>query len=252
MSPDKLAKRPSDKPTTREATLPVMVLPDGSSVVARSGTKGNVQRRALDLCFVFDTTGSMSDKIDGLVACMDDLVAKLGSLALDWRVTTVPFGDLTVPGDEVVINEPFITSVSAATRQLRSMPRFSGGGNTGESAVEAMLAACRKAYRKEAVKVLVLITDEPALGVQQGQHSVHSALSSLDAVCFTVAPDFSYFKQWASQHGGEWRQVRTSVNTTAIMNLFTSLLARMVEVVDSVHRLGGGSVRAYLSQGRTS
>lgn len=229
-----------------------MVLPDGSSVVARSGTKGNVQHRALDLCFIFDTTGSMSNKIDGLVECMDDLVAKLGNLALDWRVTTVPFGDLTVPSDRVVDDEPFVADVPAATRQLRSMPRFSGGGNTGESSVDAMLAACRKTYRKEAVKVLILITDEPALGIQQGQHAVHSALFSLDAICFTVAPNFSYYKQWASQHGGEWRKVSVSVNTTAIMNLFTSLLTRMVEVVDSVHRLGGGSVRAYLSQGRAS
>jgi hypothetical protein len=252
MSSTKPTKPSSDKPTTRKAVLPVMVLPDGSSVVARSGTKGSVQHRALDLCFVFDTTGSMSDKIDGLVECMDGLVAKLGNLALDWRVTTVPFGDLTVPGDRVIIDEPFVASVSAATQQLRSMPRFSGGGNTGESAVEAMLAACRKTYRKDAVKVLVLITDEPALGYKQGQHSVHSSLSSLDAICFTVAPDFSYYKQWASQHGGEWRQVNVSVSTTAIMNLFTSLLTRMVEVVDSVHRLGGGSVRAYLGQGRAS
>ena len=239
----------SDRITKRQPSSPVMVLPDGTNVVARPGTKGKIQRRALDLCFVFDTTGSMSNKIDGLVRCMDELVTQLGRLALDWRMTTVPFGDLTVPGDLIMSDEPFVTDAASATQQLRSMRRFSGGGNLGESSVEAMLAACRKPYRSEAVKVVVLITDEPALGFEQGQHSVNSALASLDAACFTVAPDLSYYKRWASQHGGEWRQVGASVDTSAIMRLFTSLLTRVVEVVDSVHRLGGGSVRAYLDQG---
>jgi hypothetical protein len=226
-----------------------MVLPDGTRVVARPGAKVKMQRRALDLCFVFDTTGSMSDKIDGLVRCMDELVTKLGRLALDWRVTTVPFGDLTVPGDRIVDGRPFVTDVQAVSNQLRSMPRFSGGANLGESSIEAMLAACRKPYRTDAVKVLVLITDEPALGHEQGMLAVDSALAALDAACFTVSPNLPYYKRWASQHGGEWRQVGSSVDTGAIMRLFTSLLARMVEVVDSVHRLGGGSVRAYLERG---
>lgn len=237
--------------TQRPSNLPRLRLPDGTHTQPERGKQISVQPRALDVCFVFDTTGSMDDKIDGLVRCMDELVAKLGSLALDWRVTTVPFGDLTVPRDRIISDEPFVTDVSAARQQLRSMRRFSGGGNVGESSIEAMLAACRKPYRTQAVKVLVLITDEPALGFEQGQHAVNSALSSLDAACFTVAPNLPYFKQWASQHGGEWRQVSASVDTDAIMRLFTSLLTRMVEVVDSVHRLGGGSVRAYLGQGGT-
>ncbi len=242
----------SGEVTQRPSNLPRLRLPDGTHTEPQPGRQISLQRHALDLCFVFDTTGSMFDKIDGLVHCMDELVAKLGRLALDWRVATVPFGDLTVPGDRIVSDEPFVTNVAAARQQLRSMQRFSGGGNLGESSVEAMLAACRKPYRDGAVKVLVLITDEPAFGFQQGQHAVDSALSSLDAACFTVAPDLQYFKRWASQHGGEWRQVGTTVDTQAIMRLFNSLLTRMVEVVDSVYRLGGGSVRAYLGQGGAS
>jgi hypothetical protein len=239
----------SDKIAKRTKSPPVMMLPDGTAVVARPGTKFQVGRREVDLCFVFDTTGSMSDKIDGLVRCMDTLVAELGGMALDWRMTTVPFGDLTVKGDRVLGDEPFVTTVAAASKQLRSMPKFSGGGNIGESSIEAMLEACRKSYRPHAVKVLVLITDEPALGHEQGQHAVHSALADLDAACFTVAPDTPYFKQWATEHGGEWRHVNVSVDTKAIMQLFTSLLARVVNVADRIHRLGGGSVRAYLGTG---
>jgi hypothetical protein len=104
-------------------------------VVMEKGTRAQVQRREVDVCFVFDTTGSMSDKIDGLVQAMDRLVGELGRLALDWRVTTVAFGDLTIPGDRIVDDMPFVRTVKEASAQLRSMPRFSGGGNMGESSV---------------------------------------------------------------------------------------------------------------------
>lgn len=244
MSFDEITPRPK-RPTT-----PVLKLPDGRRIVARPGTQVAVKTRALDICFVFDTTGSMSDKIDGLIGCMDHLVGQLADLALDWRVTTVPFGDLTVPGDRIVTDQPFVTDIHAASRQLREMPRMSGGSNYGESAADAMLAACEKPYRPSAVKILVLITDEPALGEPQKLASVHGALTSLDSACFTVTPDrLTYYKEWATKHGGEWRLIDSAVDTSAITRLFVSLLSRMVAVADSVHRLGRGSVRAYLERG---
>ena len=204
--------------------------------------------RLLDLVFVFDTTGSMSNKIDGLVHCMDELVSQLGKMRLDWRIAVVPFGDLTVPGDRIVEDLPFIRTVSDASRQLRTMPRFNGGGNLGESSAEAMLAACRKHYRDGAVKTLVLITDEPALGSEQSLTAVDNALAEIDAACFTVAPDgYPYFERWAINHGGEWTPVGPVVDTAAILALFRSLISRMVDVVDAVHRLGKGSVRSYVA-----
>jgi hypothetical protein len=218
--------------------------------VLHEGSTVQVKRDKLDLCFVFDTTGSMYDKIDGLVRCMASLVADLARLTLDWRVTTVPFGDLTVPGDRIVDDLPFVRDLQSASRQLGSMPQFNGGGNDGESSVEAMLAACKKPFRSDAVKVIVLITDEPAVGASpQRVRAVNKALGALDAACFTVAPDIDYYHDWARRHGGEWREVAAAVDTSAIMHLFTSLLARIAVIADSVHRIGGGSVRAYLERG---
>jgi hypothetical protein len=111
-----------------------------------------------------------------------------------------------------------------------------------------MLTACQKQYRANAVKVLVLVTDEPALGAAGGTNRVHAALTQLDAACFTVAPDLDYYRSWAHKHGGVWRQVDTSVDTSAIMTLFKSLLAAIAEVADKVLRLGGGSVQGYLER----
>lgn len=232
-----------------QSAPPAGIVIGGTTFPLEADRAVKLPRRELDVCFVFDTTGSMANKIDGLVSCMDTLVADLARMALDWRITTVPFGDLTIPGDRIVGDQPFVADQRAASAQLRTMPRFSGGGNEGESSVEAMLAACRKPYRPGAVKVLILITDEPALGDLEGQHAVHAALEGLDAACFTVAIDTPYYRGWAAQHGGEWRPVGSAVDTAAIMRLFRSLLTRVVEVADAVHRLGSGSVRAYLGPG---
>jgi von Willebrand factor type A domain len=241
----------SSDDVTRPAAAPLLKI-GSRTVPLKKGETAKLTERELDLCFVFDTTGSMSDKIDGLVRCMDSLVGDLGRLALDWRVVTVPFGDLTVRGDRVVADQPFVCDVHAASKQLRSMPRFSGGGNTGESSVEAMLAGCQKSYRPQAVKVLVLITDEPALGHAQGAHAVDSAMRTLDAACFTVAPNLPYYRAWAEQHGGEWRQIGSDVDTSTIMRLFESLLAEIATVADSIYRVGRGSVQAYLEKGEGS
>lgn len=244
-----MSSRDVQKPTR---SAPVLRLPGGKRVVARSAATFSNARRQVDLCFVFDTTGSMSGKIDGLVKAMDQLVRDLGAMALDWRITTVPFGDLTVPGDRVVGDHPFVDDVQAASAQLGSMPRFGGGANIGESSVEAMIAACHKPFRRQAVKVLVLITDDAALNHQQGVPAVHQALDRLDAACFTIAPRLDYYQAWATRHGGEWQQIAASVSTQAIKAMFTTMLTRVVKVADSVHRLGGGSVRAYLQLERGS
>jgi hypothetical protein len=140
-------------------------MPDGSTVSLQPGTRVSFAGRPLvDICLVFDTTGSMSDKIDGLISCMTGFVDRLTELGLNWQLTTVPFGDLTVPGDRVVTQLPFVDSAEAAKAQIRSMPRFSGGSNEGESCVEAMRAALSKPWREGTVRILVLLTDEPALG----------------------------------------------------------------------------------------
>ena len=171
----------------------------------------------VDFVAIFDTTGSMSDKIHALIATMAEVVAELGRMQLDWRFKTVPFGDLSVPGDRIVVDLPFVATVAQAQSQLRHLPRFSGGGNVGESSADAMLAATRLRFRSNAVKVLVLLTDEPALGRPQGIGAVDSALTTLDAICFTIAPPYDYFRRWAVQHGGEWRQVATSVDTAGLV-----------------------------------
>lgn len=224
---------------------PILALGDGTLVSLRPGTEVTVDHPQVDICFVFDTTGSMSDKIDGLIACMTDFVDKLAELGLDWRTTCVPFGDLTVAGDRVDSHLPFVSSAHAAKQQLRTMPRFSGGGNLGESSIEAIFAAIGKPWRQAAVRVLVVLTDEPALGAHQEQE-VLARLRLAEAICFCASPDLAYFRHWAESNGGSWLAIGPTMDTAALLELLRSLVREVASVAANVHALAGGSVRKYL------
>jgi hypothetical protein len=229
---------------------PTIQIGSGAPVQMKPGAKyQHTASGKVDICFVFDTTGSMSDKIDGLVASTAELVADLAAMAIDWRVTTVPFGDLTIPGDRVVTDQPFVNSREAAQAQLRSMPRFSGGGNTGESSLEAINAALDKTYRSDAVKVIVLITDEPALGdrfsiVATGQH-----LRGAEVICFVASPDLPYYRSWAANCGGTWTLIGSSMDNRELRRLLRSLVGDVAKVARDVNVLAGGSVRKFLALG---
>jgi hypothetical protein len=162
------ADAPATRPQRTPARVPMLDLGDGNLVALRPGTSVKIERSLADICIVFDTTGSMSDKIDGLINCMTGFVDQLGKLSLDWQISVVPFGDLTVPGDRVELQLPFVKTVDLAKQQLRQMPRFSGGANQGESSIDAILGAIGKPWRNNTVRIAVLLTDEPALGTHRG------------------------------------------------------------------------------------
>lgn len=200
----------------------------------------------VDICFVFDTTGSMSDKIDGLVASTVDLVRDLATLRLDWEITTVPFGDLTVPGDRIVEDQPHVSSLDAAEAQLRSMPRFGGGGNSGESSIEAVQAALRKSYRPDAVKIFILITDEPALQTATASASLMAGqLRRAEAIVFVASPDLPYYREWAEIGGGVWVSIQQTMDTSRLRDLLRALVREVAMTAKAVH--AAGSVKDYLA-----
>lgn len=225
---------------------PVLVLGDRKIAPLLPGSEHRVAEQQIDICFVFDTTGSMNDKIDGLVRCMVDFVHELDGLRLDWRISVVPFGDLTVPGDTIEGDLPFVTNRQAAEQMLRSMPMNSGGGNQGESCLEAVEAALNKPYRSGAVTVFILLTDEPALvGPQMTPELISRQLIAQDVIAFVVSPSFSYYQGWASDTGGQWHTIGASVDTGSIVTLLRELAREVATVTSRVYSLAGGSVAMY-------
>jgi hypothetical protein len=225
--------------------MPVLDLGDGNKVALRPGQSIKRELSPADVCIVFDTTGSMVDKIDGLIDCMTGFVAELGKLALDWRISVLPFGDLTVHGDRVDGQWPFVNSVAEAQGQLRQMPRFAGGGNIGESSIEAMFSAINKPWRKGAVRVVVLLTDDAALGAYRSQ-KVIAGLRKGEIITFVASTPEDYYQSWAAQTSGKWFEIGPSMDTRDLLRMLRGMVKDVAKVAAEVHAIAGGSYSKYL------
>jgi len=232
------------------------IVPTSSDSALQGGSTAKVVRmemgrdsaRALaDLVFVIDTTGSMNDKIDGLIESCESFVDRLATRHIDWAAAIVGFGDLTVEGDRVVATS-FSSSADRVKTLLRGLPRYSGGGNEGESSLEALQAALNQpGYRKDAMKILVLITDEPALQKQLRPSTITGKLREAGAMAFVLSPNIKYFKSMAADTGGDWWNVDSGGDFSKILAVFDKMASKVASTVAAVHRLTGGDVKEYLS-----
>jgi hypothetical protein len=218
----------------------------GAKVVRMEIGQDSAKARA-DLVFVIDTTGSMNDKIDGLIESCQSFVDKLAAKRIDWVAAVVGFGDLTVEGDRIVAT-PFSSSADRVKALLRGLPRYSGGGNEGESSLEALQAALdQPGYRADAMKIVVLITDEPALQRKLRPAAVTGKLRQAGAIAFVLSPKIKYFQAMATETGGQWWNVTTGGDFSQILAVFDRIATQVAATVAAVHRLAGGNVKEYLS-----
>ncbi|HSX57691.1 MAG TPA: vWA domain-containing protein [Candidatus Saccharimonadales bacterium] len=197
----------------------------------------------LDLVFVIDTTGSMSDKIDSLLRKCQTFVDKLASRKIDWRIAIVAFGDLTIPGDKIVAAS-FSNKTETVKDTLAKIPRFNGGGNEGESSLEALQKAMSVyQFRPNAIKAFILLTDEPALKHQNSPERVTSSLRERGILTFVIAPPLQYYKDMAQTTGGKWFQISATTDFDSIIDM---LIGSLTEVVEEVQEIAQGDVEKYL------
>ncbi len=211
----------------------------------RGQTGGEATGRGVDLVFVIDTTGSMSDKIESLLATCTRFVEAFNALQLNHRFAIVAFGDLNVRGDKIQ-NTAFTSSVESTKRSLRRIPRYSGGGNEGESSLEGVERALSLPFRPDAVKTIVLITDEPAHQQRLRADDIINRLVERQFLVFVASPPLGYFKQMAQRNGGKWYQVAADTNFNDLLDMFRDLAHKVSQAVSDVYQIGNGSVANYL------
>ncbi|MEO8745340.1 MAG: vWA domain-containing protein [Candidatus Dormiibacterota bacterium] len=218
----------------------------GARVVRMEMGQDSARARA-DLVFVIDTTGSMNDKIDGLIESCQSFVDRLATKRIDWAAAVVGFGDLTIEGDRIVAT-PFSSSTERVKALLSGLPRNSGGDNEGESSLEALQAALNQpGYRPDAMKVVVLITDEPALQKQLRAATITGKLCEAGVIAFVLSPNIRYFRAMANDTGGHWWKVESGGDFSKILAIFDKIAAQVASTVAAVHQLTGGDVKEFLS-----
>ncbi len=214
------------------------------SIAGKEVNLGGTTPRAVDLVFIIDTTGSMSDKIEGLLATCSKFVEEFARLGLDHQMAVVAFGDLTVPGDTIEATS-FTGDIEVIKQSLKNVPRNSGGGNLGESSLEAVGKALALNFRQSAVKTFILITDEPALQEKITAEEMTKRLQKNEILVFVISPPINYFKEMATQCAGRWYQVSATTDFTNLTELFADVAKTTTTTVQRVFELGDGSVSKY-------
>jgi len=204
----------------------------------------------VDVVFVFDTTGSMDDKISALIQTCTQFVEEASGLHLDAQFALISFGDISVRfgGDKIELVVPLTPDIAQIKHGLTYIPRNNGFGNVGESSMEAMQEVFGLPYRPKAVKVVILITDEPALQHQYKAKEVTARLTEREFLVFVIATDEPYYREMAQKNGGIWKKIGANTDLSEILAIFKEIAKKVSRVAKDVHLLGKGSVRAYLKQ----
>lgn len=203
----------------------------------------------VDVIFVFDTTGSMEDKIEALLLTCRQFVDEAESLSLDQHFALISFGDISVMGggDTIELVVPLTGDIEKVKYGLSNIPQNNGFGNQGESCLEAIHEAFKVSHRERAVKVMVLITDEPALQHDISADEVIQELGEREYLVFVVAIDKPYYKEMALKNGGIWKGISAHTDLSDILEAFKEMARKVSEVAEEVHLLGDGSVKKYLA-----
>ncbi|MCA9797250.1 MAG: VWA domain-containing protein, partial [Candidatus Eremiobacteraeota bacterium] len=140
--------------------------------------------KRVDLVFVLDVTGSMVDELDGVKASIDNFVARFDRHRLDVRVGLLAFGD-AFAGEEVQaikVGGDFFTRDIDGFRNGLSKLGVVSGEDPPESSLDALVAASRLPFAREAVKVVILITDAPPHVPDRETPSLEAARLALRSV----------------------------------------------------------------------
>lgn len=120
-----------------------------------------LEKVPLDVLFLVDTTGSMSDEIQRIKDTLAAVTQKARNhtRAIDLRYGAVLYRDV---GDEYVTStHPFTTDVAAFEQALRSV-QANGGGDAPESLNQGLAESIHGVqWRSQAAKVVFLIADAP-------------------------------------------------------------------------------------------
>jgi len=97
------------------------------------------------------------------------------------------------------------------------------------------------------MKVVILITDEPALQRNLRPTTMSGRLREAGSIAFVLSPNIKYFRSMAAETGGQWWNVKSGGDFSQILAVFDKLATKIASTLAAVHKLAGGNVKEYLS-----
>jgi len=181
-----------------------------------------------DVVFAIDTTRSMSGTINNVKNNITTYVNKLKEEHVDIRLGLVEFRDITVDGKASTKDHGWFLDVDSFIAELKKL-NGSGGGDTPESAVDALETARRKSFRNNIDKYIVLITDANYKnGTNYDITTMEEEISRLkaDGVNVSVISSSSYrttYSDLYTQTGGIFANINEN---------FATALEPLIKIID--------------------
>ena len=203
--------------------------------------KANFLGNTLDVIFVFDTTGSMDNKIEALSTVCYQFVEETKEMNLDANFALISFGDISreFGGDKITKEVDLTDDISRIKEGLKNITRNAGFGNGGETPFEAIREAFKIECRAGATKSIILITDEPALMHKIKSSDIIEELLERDYVTFVIATDTPYYKEMANKTAGIWKQISAHTNLNDLLEIFKDVAKKMSEKYYQIQLDGG-------------
>jgi Mg-chelatase subunit ChlD len=122
-----------------------------------------VSSKSVDVCFTFDTTGSMSSQINSTKQRIVDFIESLSKMCDGPRFALIPYKDYT--DEDVIVIHDFSSDIAGIKQKVDQM-NASGGGDTPEAVGYAMQATLQDlSWRPDVIKICVIIADAPPHGL---------------------------------------------------------------------------------------
>ena len=190
---------------------------------------GLEEARPVDIVFVFDTTGSMSEEIEGVKNTSITFANKLRDSNRDFRLGLVAFGDEI---REVRNRDDTLTADAEEFKGWIGRLWADGGGDEPEISLDAVKRATQMKYRDGTQKVLILITDAPPH--QKGDGTPFSQVVPEELVgqlrdqgftVYAVAYDHPHFRRVVGETSGEFYDIHRESDFTGIIEKIGGLVA---------------------------
>lgn len=196
--------------------------------------------RPVDIVFIFDTTGSMDDEIEGVKNTSIAFANKLRDSNRDFRLGLVAFGDEIRSVDN---RDGTLTGDAEEFKRWVGRLRAGGGGDDEEMSLDALLEGSGMTFRPDAQKILLLITDAPPHergdGAPFSQATAGETAMTLRDAGFTVyavAYNDGRFHQIVDTTGGEFYDIYVDSDFTGIIDRIGGLIASQYRIAYQSHR----------------
>jgi hypothetical protein len=147
----------------------------------------------MDLAILFDDTLSMKYEIDSLKENIDNLTARIRSANIDCRYYLATFKEDVSPK-----KSEWTSNSTAFQEEVSRLKASDGTPVLPENSLGAIEKALASGFRPDALKVIVVVTNEPSHQLGDGsKHSTHSYyqvknnLSQAGVLLLAISPDFS-------------------------------------------------------------